>query len=138
MMSYFTIDSWLEGLSEGQSEGDREHPPLSASSITAALVSRKRKAEEALERQAAKDLENYLALEPRSLDTFICEHNEDMPGSGMQQSPSESKNRTTRWEWQAMYRVLCNLCLLSTLFPRLMIPSVLAERHRSEIKIYVK
>jgi len=76
-MSSSVVDSWLDRLSEGE----EEQP-----------ASRKRKAEEALKRQlklqADEDLENYQALESRSLEPFLFI-------SGNTKSRSSAKKRKT-------------------------------------------
>ena len=83
-MSSSVVDSWLDRLSEGE----EEQP-----------ASRKRKAEEALKRQlklqADEDLENYQALESRSLEPFLFI-------SGNTKSRSSAKKRKTD-EHQAMH-----------------------------------
>ena len=70
-MSSSVVDSWLDRLSEVEEE---QHLSTPVASVIAAPVSRKRKAEETLKRQlkrqASEDLENYQALESRSLEPF--------------------------------------------------------------------
>ena len=66
-MSSSVVNSWLDQLSEAEEE---QHISTPVASVIVAPVSRKRKAEETLsqlKRQADEDLENYQALESRSL-----------------------------------------------------------------------
>ena len=88
-MSPSVIDSWLDRLSEVEEE---QHLSTPVASVVAAPVGRKRKAEETLKRQlkrqADEDLENYQALESRSLGPFLFI-------SGSAQSGSSTKKRKT-------------------------------------------
>ena len=79
-MSSSVVSSWLDRLSEAE----EEHLATPVASVKAAHVSRKRKAEEIL--KADEDLENYQALESRSLEPFLS-----MSGSTMSGSPAKKR-----------------------------------------------
>ena len=81
-MSSSVIDLWLDRLSEAEEEQHLFTP------VVAAPVGRKRKADETLKRQADEDLENYQALESRSLRPFLFI-------SGNAKSGSSAKKRKT-------------------------------------------
>jgi hypothetical protein len=70
-MGSSVIDSWLDRLSQAEEE---QHLSTPVASVVATPVGRKKKAEETLKRQlkrqASEDLENYQALESRSLEPF--------------------------------------------------------------------
>jgi len=88
-MGSSVIDSWLDRLSEAEEE---QHLSTPVASVVATPVGRKKKAEETLKRQlkqqADEDLENYQALESRSLGPFLFM-------SGNAKSGSSAKRRKT-------------------------------------------